>query len=383
MLMPDELTGGGGGGEEKALDSGAGEPQGLDTESTADLIGAELFSEPGREYNRDEKGKFAPKAEEPAPAADKGKVTPGPDNKVTEQLQPKPGDPAVPAPAPADGQPAPAPVQPERLQPPNTWSKDALPFWEQTPPRVQAEILKREQDMFRGLSQYKEAAQLGQSFSKTVEPFVPLFQKFQLNPSEVIKRAMTAHFNLTLSPPEVKVKLARTLLQDYGIDFESLLDDLPAPGEGPSPEVLQLRQELHNMRETLTGIQQRHAEQTRSAVAADVDAFAADPAHPYFDELSDDIAQLLQKRAATDLKDAYEKAIWLNPATRAKELARQAAATRDKTAQEEAERIAKAKQATAANVRVQARPAPALDQSPTGSMDDTLTETMNKIKARA
>ena len=51
-----------------------------------------------------------------------------------------------------------------------------------------------------------------------------------------------------------------------------------------------------------------------------VDDFAKDPAHPYFDELADEIA--LQIKAGKTLQDAYETAVYANPVTRAKELAR-------------------------------------------------------------
>lgn len=55
-------------------------------------------------------------------------------------------------------------------------------------------------------------------------------------------------------------------------------------------------------------------------IEKEVEAFAADPAHPFFDELSDDIAAILKTGAS--LAEAYEKAVWANPVTRAKEILR-------------------------------------------------------------
>lgn len=51
-----------------------------------------------------------------------------------------------------------------------------------------------------------------------------------------------------------------------------------------------------------------------------VDDFAKDPAHPYFDELADEIA--VQIKAGKELQEAYDTAVWANPVTRQKELAR-------------------------------------------------------------
>jgi len=61
----------------------------------------------------------------------------------------------------------------------------------------------------------------------------------------------------------------------------------------------------------------------RHASALEVNAFASDPAHPFFDEVADDIVAFV--RAGDSLSKAYEKAVWANPVTREKEIARQQA----------------------------------------------------------
>lgn len=85
---------------------------------------------------------------------------------------------------------------------------------------------------------------------------------------------------------------------------------------------------------------------------------------------------------AQDLKDAYDKAIWLNPAVREKEVARQAAARQEKSSADEAARIEAAKRASATNVRTQPRPATAKDDTSTGAMEDTIAEQMRNIRSR-
>jgi hypothetical protein len=58
------------------------------------------------------------------------------------------------------------------------------------------------------------------------------------------------------------------------------------------------------------------------SVVKEIDAFAADPAHPYFDELANDITKLFEAGLAKDLPEAYEKAVYANPTTRQKEIDR-------------------------------------------------------------
>lgn len=74
---------------------------------------------------------------------------------------------------------------------------------------------------------------------------------------------------------------------------------------------------------------------TRFALGEEITAFAADPAHPYFDEVTGDIAVLIS--AGHSLADAYEKAVWANPTTRQKEIARLEQLKNAQVPEEEAE----------------------------------------------
>ena len=46
-------------------------------------------------------------------------------------------------------------------------------------------------------------------------------------------------------------------------------------------------------------------------------SFSSDPNHPYFENVREDMALLIQNGKATSLQDAYEMACWANPETRA------------------------------------------------------------------
>jgi hypothetical protein len=319
-------------------------------------------------------GKFAPKdaaapatAQAPAPS---GEVTPGP-------------TPAAP-PASTDAATG-APLGP--LQAPRTWRKDAADAFPNLPPMIQQEILKREQDIFRGIEQYKTHAQVGQVFDDALKSFVPLFQRYNLNPADAAKRALTAHFNLTLSSPATKVEIAKSLLSDYGISLDSLgvsaegATGQPAMSPLHAQEIEHLRAQLSQVSETTAAMQRRHLEQIHAQIKGDVEKFASDPANLYFNELTEDMEQLIRSGAATDLPSAYEKAIWLNPVVRAKEIARQSTQQSASTGAATAAKVNDAKRATAVNVRTQGHPTGGISE-PVGDMDDTIQRTLNAIKAR-
>ena len=69
---------------------------------------------------------------------------------------------------PEDGEAPPADAAAELPEPPKTWRKEALEHWATIPDTVRAEILKREDDMFRGLEGYKSQANIGRAFQETL-----------------------------------------------------------------------------------------------------------------------------------------------------------------------------------------------------------------------
>ena len=144
---------------------------------------------------------------------------------------------------------------------------------------------------------------------------------------------------------------------------------------------LSLQQQLAEVSQTTQLMHQRYAEQVRDQVRGRVDKFADDPANLYFNELTSDMEHLIRSGAAADLPDAYEKAIWLNPVVRAKEIARLSAAQSAQATTQSAAKLSEARRASAVNVRSQGHPTSGPAES-LGSIEDTLQETMNKIRAR-
>ena len=274
---------------------------------------------------------------------------------------------------PSTSEPA-APSTIPSLAAPKTWRPEATAKWEATPPEVQAEILKREDDMFRGLETYKNDANIGKGVKSVLEPYLPVLKQHNIDPLVQISGLMRAHYALVTGSPEEKQAMFTKLASDYGIQTDL--------GEAPyvDPQVASLRQELQTLKSTVQGREAQEAERSRNSLAAEINTFASDPAHAYFDEVANDIAGLLRSGSAKDLAEAYEKAVWANPTTRAKEQARltaEALANAQKAAQGKAQA---AKKAVSANVKSSARPASGT--APAGSIDDTLNAALMDIKSR-
>jgi hypothetical protein len=274
-----------------------------------------------------------------------------------------------------------APAAPSAPVAPKTWRPEAAAAFATLPPNIQAEIHKREEDMFRGLEQYRSAAQFGQSLHKSLEPYLPTLQQYRIDPAVQVAGLMKSHHTLALGTPQEKVALMTTLFRDYGIDLQSVATALD-PGNAPyiDPAVRDLTQTVQTLQSQIAKQTQERLAEHQTKLRSQVDAFATNPANAYFNEVANDMAVLIDKGVCSTMEEAYEKAIWANPVTRAKEAARLAAEQAETTRKAAAERTSAVRRSLGANVRTIPKSGSAT--APVGSIDDTLRDTMAAIKAR-
>lgn len=262
---------------------------------------------------------------------------------------------------------------------PSTWSKAAAEKWAGVDPAIKAEVLKREQDMFNGLEQYKSRAEIGDRYESVIAEFKPILEAEQVDPVELFGNFAANHYLLSRGTPEQKLTIATNLMAHYGIDIEQVQQRLSAQ-PAFNPEVEALKAEVAALRQGVTTITTREQEAVRTSFQQQVEAFASDPAHPYFTEVSEDIAKLLKAGAATSLEEAYDKAVYANPVTRQKEIDRLTAEAASAAQAQAQTRIDKKAKLTAVNVN--AIPKSANGTVPVGTMDDTLEATLAAINAR-
>lgn len=347
------------------------ETSSVDVEAAASQIGSELFGE-----------------QQAADGEDKGEGQGGSDNgeASTEVVEPpaevKKGADAEAKPTKGDG--TKVEENSEAVQDtgaPKTWTKEALAKWATIDPVVQKEILKREEDMLKGITEYKERADLGTRYDAVVEPYRAILDAEKIDPVQLFTAFSANHYLLSKGTDAQKIGIAANMVEHYKIPLAGLLEFMGAQEE-LDPEIKALRAEVAQLK---TGITQRSTAERdamQKKIDAEVEAFANDPANIYFDELAADIQQLFEKGLVNNMPEAYEKAIWINPSTRAKETQRLAdvkAAEATKAAEDRAREKAAA-QGDHLSVKPHQRDGTVVTA---GSMDDTLKETMRKIQARA
>jgi hypothetical protein len=84
------------------------------------------------------------------------------------------------------------------------------------------------------------------------------------------------------------------------------------PAQAPDP----VMQRMRHLEETLTSFVQQQQQGTQAQTVTEIESFASDPAHPYFNDVRQDMGVLIQAGRAKDMQQAYDMAVWAHPEIR-------------------------------------------------------------------
>jgi len=271
--------------------------------------------------------------------------------------------------------PAPTPELPPA---PRSWRKEAAETWAALPEQARNEVLKREEDILRGIEGYKATSAFGERMQAAIQPFQQYFQQVGVPPEQMFNSLMSAHMFLSNGAPEQKMAVFQKLAADYGIDLGQAQ---AAPAGAPDPQVQELRRAVQQLGGQLHGMTQAQHRAVFETNLKQVTEFSQHPDHPHFEEVADIIATMMEKGIAKNLQEAYDKAVWQHEGTRAKVIEKMMKDAETKRQQEAKDRTAAARRATSANIAARDRAGKPTAQL--GTIDDTLAETLSDIKSRA
>lgn len=250
--------------------------------------------------------------------------------------------------------------------PPSSWAKEHHESWAQIPQAAQDYIELREKQMLDGIEQYKQGHAFGNEVARAVEPFLDMLQAHGVNEIEAISNLM--QWNQTLQTGNLEQR------QQAFIALGTNLGLIPQEGQQQiDPRTQELQQRLDR-------IENQAYQQNYQRIASEIESFANDPKNEYFEEVADDLILMMKSEPKLDLKTAYDRAVWANPITRAKESAKLVdQKTKELTARATAEAKA-AQKAAGTNVRPVNNSRSA--EAPTGSWDDTMQQVLEKRRAK-
>lgn len=280
---------------------------------------------------------------------------------------------------PDDATPVEAPAAPDLLEVPKSWPKEMHTHWGTTPRPVQEYWRTREKQMLDGLEQYKQDALYGKPLRETLTPYQSLLQQMRLTPPQAIDALMRAHTRLTTGSLEER----RAAYQELGKNLQ-LVEAAAQPGTAPmDPALKQVQEQLSTLEQAMAARQQAEYADAKTKAEKEVEAFAADQkAHPYFDEVADDIAILLKTQPGLTLEQAYTKAVRANDVTWAKEVARIQSDHEAKLKETARLEALPKKRAAGINVRASDTAKTPTESEPVGRLEDTIREAHRQLKAR-
>ena len=278
----------------------------------------------------------------------------------------------------------------EALPVPQSWKKEMHEHWGKMPREAQTYYLEREKQMLAGLESYKTDAEFGRPLRPVLAKYDDILQSQGLQAPQAMDFLFNAHRQLSSGTPEAKMAYLQRVARTYGLELPKPsvvtraadgTETVQQPPQTP-PEVKAALERLDRIEGALTAEQTRAFEAARTKASADVETFANNKeAHPYFDECAEDVAKFI--KAGENLDAAYEKAVWANPVTRQKEIARIQQATDKANAEKVKEAAKAAKKTTSTNVKGRdTTRTPTEGRATVANMDEVLRETFAEIKSR-
>lgn len=317
---------------------------------------------------RDATGKFAPKTTDtPAPAGAAEAATPPADTPTIETA---------------------APVEQE---PP----KEAIRVPPSLPAAVKAKFADLEPDVQQAFTKLEESVQTAKAewgkkgerlnrFDEILGPRVDRWRLSGLDEYSGIQALLAAQDFLEHNPVEGLAHIARS----YGVDLRAMagqaIQQRPAAEGQLAPTAMPelqtylqpLVQQVQTLQQQLQQSQQHSEHQKLTEAQATVQAFAADPANMYFENVRPVVAKLLEAGLATDLQDAYHQAIWssreIRPLLEAEQAKGIQAAAQAKVQEKAAQSKAQTAQHAAGSITGAPAPGAVAPAGPVGSVRDTL-----------
>lgn len=283
----------------------------LDNKANAEVAPRTARDDLAEAYEKLEKRTAEPEKEQPegsAPEAEEYQENEKPPEEKPVEAQPKEG-------RGADGKFAKADPKKREITPaPMGWKGDAKVEWNRLPKHVREGI---NEDYAR----FNEATQRLQAFDQVLTP--QRRQQLQMAYGNEVQglNQILATVEYSNSNP---LDFIKWYANSRGIDLSRLVAS-PQQGQETAyvdPALGELQSQVKGLQQLLLTQQQQQVTNWQSQRANELNTFLADSVnHPYANDVFDDMMALISTKRASDLKDAYDKAVYANPSTRAKVLA--------------------------------------------------------------
>lgn len=247
------------------------------------------------------------------------------------------------------------------LSAPEHWPAERREAFAKLPKEARELLLSQSRDLEKGFTrksqELSEEARFAESVRKEFEPLRDQLKMAGMDEVAGIRQLVAAHQLLERDPQRGIEYLA----QQYGVAAPS-----QAQGQQPQqqpgqqngqkpkyvdPDIAALQSEIGQIRDQFGQMTNAQQQARMQEVQKQITEFqsakdeAGNPAHPHFETVQNEMARLIQAGVASDLRDAYDKAVWANPDLRAQQIEAERKAVAEAEAKRRQEAVAKAKKA--------------------------------------
>jgi len=185
-----------------------------------------------------------------------------------------------------------------------SWKPEAAEKLRDLPEDVQKVIIDRQEQFHNGLEQYKEAANYAKTIDKSIAPFKDYLSQLGVSPEVAFPNLLKTEKTLRTGSAQEKVEMFQKLAYDYGIDLGALAN---IPYDANTHQLKQQLEWTKSQLENASNFRQSHED---AQIESSIEDFGQQ--HKYFEDVRLTMADLLDRGLATDLDDAYAKAVRLD-----------------------------------------------------------------------
>ena len=207
---------------------------------------------------------------------------------------------------------------------PQSWKPTTRAQWDKLPPEVRKEVNRRELETTRVLNDSSNARKLAQEVEQAAQPFMARLQSLGATPVAAMAELLKADHILSSAPKAQKAQYMAKMIADYGVDIEDLDNALAGNVKQAMDPQVQINAQVERLlQERMQPYQQLLERERQREIAesqglyATVEQMARDPRFPYFNDLREtmaDVIDLAAKRGRQmSLEEAYNKAAMLDP----------------------------------------------------------------------
>jgi hypothetical protein len=207
---------------------------------------------------------------------------------------------------------------------PISWKPEAKAAWEALPPIVRQEVTRREFEAQRAMTYSAGARKFTHEFMEVVKPFDNLIRAQNSTPLQAVRNLMTTAAMLTTGNAKQKADIVSDICLNYGVDMQELDSALALAIKNRqnnatrhlTPQQIQMLKPVFDRARQAEEMEASRTEQYQAAADETIQKMSTDPKYPFFNELQEDIADILElnyrRGKKITIEEAYDKATKLH-----------------------------------------------------------------------